>query len=137
VARAIKTEINEGRGFDGGYVNLELMHLGAEKIKERLPGIRQIAIDFANIDPILKPLPVQPGQHYSMGALPQTRTVKLRYLVSMPAGNVPALVYMGRTGLAEIPFLKRLFSGRSQEKMRKYIHIQMCSWEGNDRKSSS
>jgi len=50
VARAIRTEINEGRGFDGGYVNLELMHLGAEKIKERLPGIMQIAIDFANID---------------------------------------------------------------------------------------
>ncbi len=69
VARAIQTEINEGRGFEGGYVNLELMHLGAKKIKESLPGIRQISMDFANIDPIVKPVPVQPGQHYSMGGI--------------------------------------------------------------------
>jgi succinate dehydrogenase / fumarate reductase flavoprotein subunit len=69
VARAVQTEINEGRGFGGGYVRLELMHLGAQKIKERLPGIRQIAMDFANIDPIEEPIPVQPGQHYSMGGI--------------------------------------------------------------------
>jgi len=69
VARAIQTEINEGRGFEGGYVHLDLTHLGARKIKERLPGIRQIAMDFANIDPIDKPIPVQPGQHYSMGGI--------------------------------------------------------------------
>ncbi len=69
VARAIQTEINEGRGFEGGYVNLELMHIGARNIKERLPGIRQIAMDFANVDPIIDPIPVQPGQHYSMGGI--------------------------------------------------------------------
>ncbi len=69
VARAITTEINEGRGFEGGYVHLDLTHLGAQKIKERLPGIRRIAMDFANIDPIEKPIPVQPGQHYSMGGI--------------------------------------------------------------------
>src|SRR3990172_1867607 len=69
VSRAIQTEINEGRGFEGGYVHLELMHLGAEKIIERLPGIRQISIDFANIDPINEPIPVRPGQHYSMGGI--------------------------------------------------------------------
>ncbi len=69
VARAIQTEINEGRGFEGGYVNLELMHIGERNIKDRLPGIRQIAIDFANIDPVLAPIPVQPGQHYSMGGI--------------------------------------------------------------------
>ena len=69
VARAIQTEIDEGRGFEGGYVHLDLRHLGARIIKERLPGIRQIAIDFANIDPIEEPIPVQPGQHYSMGGI--------------------------------------------------------------------
>ncbi|HLB71375.1 MAG TPA: FAD-dependent oxidoreductase [Candidatus Methanoperedens sp.] len=69
VARAIQSEINEGRGFEGGYVNLELMHIGERNIKERLPGIRQIAMDFANIDPIEMPIPVQPGQHYSMGGI--------------------------------------------------------------------
>ncbi len=74
VARAIQTEINEGRGFEGGYVNLELMHIGGRNIKERLPGIRQISIDFANIDPIEKPIPVQPGQHYSMGGIASDKT---------------------------------------------------------------
>lgn len=69
VARAIQTEIDEGRGFEGGYVDLELMHIGGRNIKERLPGIRQIAMDFANIDPIKMPIPVQPGQHYSMGGI--------------------------------------------------------------------
>lgn len=70
VARGIQTEINEGRGFEGGYVHLDLRHLGRKKILDRLPGIRQIAIDFAGIDPILEPIPIQPAQHYSMGGIP-------------------------------------------------------------------
>lgn len=69
VARAIQTEIDAGRGFDGGYVLLDLTHLGSDKINERLPGIRQIAMDFAGVDPIEKTIPVQPGQHYSMGGV--------------------------------------------------------------------
>ncbi len=74
VARSIQTEINEGRGFGkggagGGYIHLDLRHLGAKKIKERLPGIRDICLNFAGIDPIDTPIPVQPGQHYTMGGI--------------------------------------------------------------------
>jgi len=69
VARAIQKEIDAGRGFEGQYVHLDLTHLGAEKIKERLPGIRQISMDFAGVDPVEKPIPIQPGQHYSMGGV--------------------------------------------------------------------
>ncbi len=69
VARGTQTEIDEGRGFEGEYVYLDLRHLGKEKIIDRLPGIRQIAMDFAGIDPVLAPLPIQPGQHYSMGGI--------------------------------------------------------------------
>ncbi|MFW9922590.1 MAG: FAD-dependent oxidoreductase [Candidatus Thorarchaeota archaeon] len=69
VARAIETEIQEGRGFQDGYVHLDLTHLGKEKIMERLPGIREISINFAGVDPIKSPIPVQPGQHYSMGGI--------------------------------------------------------------------
>jgi len=69
VARSIEQEIAEGRGYDGGYVHLDLRHLGAARITERLPGIRQIAMDFAGVDPIQDPVPVQPGQHYSMGGI--------------------------------------------------------------------
>jgi succinate dehydrogenase / fumarate reductase flavoprotein subunit len=69
VARAIEQEIAEGRGYEGGYVHLDLRHLGADRIMERLPGIRQIAMDFAGVDPIQDPVPIQPGQHYSMGGI--------------------------------------------------------------------
>lgn len=69
VARAIQTEINEGRGFEGGYVHLDLRHLGAEKIKARLPQIREIAMYFAGVDPIETPIPVKPTVHYTMGGI--------------------------------------------------------------------
>ena len=69
VARSIEQEISEGRGYDDGYVHLDLTHLGSDRIMERLPGIRQIAMDFAGVDPIKVPIPVQPGQHYSMGGI--------------------------------------------------------------------
>ncbi|MDD1665532.1 MAG: FAD-binding protein, partial [Methanomicrobiales archaeon] len=69
VARAIEQEIARGNGFDGGYVHLDLRHLGEARIMERLPGIRQIAMDFAGVDPVKEPIPVQPGQHYSMGGI--------------------------------------------------------------------
>ena len=69
VARSIQTEIDQGRGFEGGYVHLDLRHLGRERILDRLPGIRQIAMDFAGVDPIFEPIPIQPAQHYSMGGI--------------------------------------------------------------------
>jgi succinate dehydrogenase / fumarate reductase flavoprotein subunit len=69
VSRSIATEIKEGRGFEGAYVHLDLRHLGAEKIMERLPGIRELAIDFAGVDPIEKPIPIEPAQHYTMGGV--------------------------------------------------------------------
>lgn len=68
VARSITTEITEGRGIDGN-VHLDLRHLGAHAIREKLPGIRQITMDFAGVDPIDEPIPVVPAQHYSMGGL--------------------------------------------------------------------
>jgi succinate dehydrogenase / fumarate reductase flavoprotein subunit len=69
VARAIEQEIAAGRGFEGGYVHLDLRHLGPDRIRERLPGIRLIALDFAGVDPVTEPIPVQPAQHYSMGGI--------------------------------------------------------------------
>ena len=69
VSRSIQTEINEGRGIESQYVYLDLRHLGREKILERLPGIRDLAINFVGVDPIEKPVPIQPGQHYSMGGI--------------------------------------------------------------------
>ncbi|MFH2035926.1 MAG: FAD-binding protein [Candidatus Zixiibacteriota bacterium] len=69
VARAMQTEINEGRGFEDRYLHLDLRHLGRDKIMERLPGIREICLNFRNIDPIDEPIPVHPAMHYTMGGI--------------------------------------------------------------------
>ena len=72
VSRAMATEIKEGRGAgkDGDYILLKLDHLGADVIDKRLPGIREIAKKFANVDPVTDPIPVVPTCHYQMGGVP-------------------------------------------------------------------
>ena len=72
VSRAIATEIKAGRGvgIDGQAVLLKLDHLSEKVIDSRLPGIRNIAIKFANVDPVYSPVPVVPTAHYMMGGIP-------------------------------------------------------------------
>lgn len=72
VSRAIATEIKNGKGVgeNKNAVYLQLAHLGEEKINEKLPGIREIAIKFANADPVKDPIPVVPTVHYMMGGIP-------------------------------------------------------------------
>jgi succinate dehydrogenase / fumarate reductase flavoprotein subunit len=68
ISRAEQTEIDEGRGVDGNVL-LDMRHLGAEKILERLHGTRELAMTFAGVDPIYEPIPVRPGAHYHMGGV--------------------------------------------------------------------
>ena len=68
VSRSEQTEIDEGRGINGS-VMLDLRHLGAERIIERLPGSRELSMTFAGVDPIYEPIPVRPGAHYHMGGI--------------------------------------------------------------------
>src|SRR5438477_122770 len=68
ISRAEQTEIDEGRGVDGNVL-LDMRHLGAEKIHERLHGTRELAMVFAGVDPIHEPIPVRPGAHYHMGGV--------------------------------------------------------------------
>ena len=73
VSRAIALEMRAGKGFDPkgvDYVKLKLDHLGADLINTRLPGIRELSIKFAGVDPIVEPIPVVPTCHYSMGGVP-------------------------------------------------------------------
>src|SRR5213083_1284187 len=72
VSLAIGTEIAEGRGVDG-CVLLDLRHLGRARMLERLPQIRELAIEFAGVDPIESPIPVRPGAHYQMGGVRTTQ----------------------------------------------------------------
>jgi succinate dehydrogenase / fumarate reductase flavoprotein subunit len=72
VSRSMDQEIKEGRGCGPhkDYVLLKLDHLGPEIITKRLPSIREIAIKFANVDPVREPIPVIPTIHYMMGGIP-------------------------------------------------------------------
>jgi succinate dehydrogenase / fumarate reductase flavoprotein subunit len=72
VSRSSAIEIREGRGCGpkGDHVLLKADHLGEDLIKARLPGIRELAITFAGVDPIKEPIPVVPTCHYMMGGIP-------------------------------------------------------------------
>lgn len=75
VARSIALELRAGKGFDPkgvDHVKLKIDHLGADIINTRLPGIRELSMKFAGVDPIYEPIPVVPTCHYSMGGIPTT-----------------------------------------------------------------
>ncbi len=112
VARAIQTEINQGRGFDAGYVHLDLRHLGKQRILQRLPGIRQICIDFGGIDPIDDPIPVQPGQHYSMGGIDTDVTGRTNVENFYAAGECACVSVHGANRLGGNSLLDTVIFGR-------------------------
>jgi succinate dehydrogenase / fumarate reductase flavoprotein subunit len=72
VSRAMQIEINEGRGCgkDKDHVMIKLDHLGRDVIEQRLPGIREISLQFLGIDPVKEPIPIVPTCHYMMGGIP-------------------------------------------------------------------
>jgi succinate dehydrogenase / fumarate reductase flavoprotein subunit len=111
VSRAMTTEIKEGRGCgkDGDHVLLKLDHLGPDVINLRLPGIREIAIKFANVDPVKDPIPVVPTVHYQMGGIP---TNYLGQVVVPKNGNpevpVPGLFAVGECACVSVHGANRL-----------------------------
>src|SRR5258706_642194 len=111
VSRAMATEIKDGRGAgpNGDYILLKLDHLGPEVINKRLPGIREIAIKFANVDPVKEPIPVVPTCHYQMGGIPTNYHGEV--VVPMngnPNSVVPGFYAAGEVGCASIHGANRL-----------------------------
>jgi succinate dehydrogenase / fumarate reductase flavoprotein subunit len=99
VSRAMTLEIQEGRGCgpNADHVLLKLDHLGADVIDKRLPGIREIAIKFANADPIKDPIPVVPTVHYQMGGVPANYMGQ----VVVPGANGPEEIVPGLYAVGE------------------------------------
>ncbi len=106
VSRAMATEIKEGRGVGeyGDHLLLKLDHLGLETIDKRLPGIREIAMKFANVDPVKEPIPVVPTVHYQMGGIPTNYHGE----VITPPGRVAGFYAAGECGCASIHGANRL-----------------------------
>jgi succinate dehydrogenase / fumarate reductase flavoprotein subunit len=99
VSRSMDQEIKEGRGCgpEHDHVMLKLDHLGAETIMKRLPSIREIAMKFANVDPIREPIPVVPTIHYQMGGVP----ANFHGQVVAPADGNPEVVVGGLYAIGE------------------------------------
>jgi succinate dehydrogenase / fumarate reductase flavoprotein subunit len=99
VSRSMDQEIKEGRGCGPhkDYVLLKLDHLGPDVIMKRLPSIRDIAIKFANVDPIREPIPVVPTIHYMMGGIP----TNVHGQVVAPDGGDPNAIVPGFFAIGE------------------------------------
>jgi len=99
VSRAMTIEIKEGRGCGehGDHIMLKLDHLGDDVIKQRLPGIREIALKFAHVDPAKAPIPVVPTAHYMMGGIP----TNYRGQVVAPCKTAPEEVVQGLYAVGE------------------------------------
>ena len=112
VARAIQTEIIQGRGFSGGYVHLDLRHLGEEKINARLPQIREIAIYFGGVDPVQEPIPVRPTVHYTMGGISTDVNARTAVEGILAAGECACVSVHGANRLGGNSLLETVVFGR-------------------------
>ncbi len=114
VSRAIWSEILDGKGINGeDFVYLDLRHLGREKIMERLPQIRDLAISFVGVDPIEKPIPIQPTAHYSMGGIPTNKHGEV--VIDSKNTVLPGFYAAGEAACVSIHGANRLGTNSLQE----------------------
>ena len=111
VSRCEQTEINEGRGIDG-CVLLDLRHLGEKYISERLSQIRELAMDFANVDMVKDPVPIMPGMHYQMGGVKANVDGETGVPGLYAAGEVACVSVHGGNRLGANSLLDTLVFGR-------------------------
>jgi succinate dehydrogenase / fumarate reductase flavoprotein subunit len=121
VSRAEWTEILEGRGVDG-CVFLDLRHLGREKILERLPQIRELALDATGKDAIDTPIPILPGMHYAMGGIETDKFGATRIPGVYAAGECACVSVHGANRLGGNSLLETIvFGARSARHAAEYI----------------
>jgi succinate dehydrogenase / fumarate reductase, flavoprotein subunit len=99
VSRSIFQEIKEGRGLGDGYIDLDLTHLGQDKILRQLPQINDLAHLYAAVDPAQTPIPIEPAQHYSMGGIRVNLDCET---------NIPGLLAAGETANVSVHGANRL-----------------------------
>lgn len=111
VSRSMTLEVMEGRGVGPkkDHIYLQLHHLPAEVLAERLPGITESAKTFAGVDLTKEPIPVSPTVHYNMGGIPTLWTGE----VVQPKGGdqntiVPGLLAAGEVACASVHGANRL-----------------------------
>jgi succinate dehydrogenase/fumarate reductase flavoprotein subunit len=111
ISRAEQTEIDEGRGLDGNVL-LDLRHLGPERIIERLPGTRELAMTFVGIDPIFEPIPVRPGAHFHMGGVATDNWGQTELTGLYAAGEVACVSVHGANRLGGNALMETITFGK-------------------------
>ena len=109
LSRAIMQEIEKGRAFEGsygGYVHLDLRHLGEDVIDKKLPFVRELSRNYVGIDPVHEPVPVRPVVHYMMGGVDTDIVGRSR---------LPGLYAAGETACVSINGANRLGSNSLSE----------------------
>jgi succinate dehydrogenase / fumarate reductase flavoprotein subunit len=130
VSRCIIQEIKEGRGVDGkDYVYLDLRHLGAKIINEKLPDITDFARNYLGVEPITEPVPIQPTAHYAMGGIPSD--VEGRVVIDPRWTPLPGFYAAGEVACVSVHGANRLgtnslvdlivFGRRAGKHMAKFI----------------
>jgi succinate dehydrogenase / fumarate reductase, flavoprotein subunit len=121
VSRAEWTEILEGRGVDG-CVLLDMRHLGREKILERLPQIRELALDATGKDAVNEPIPILPGAHYTMGGIETDKFGATRVPGVYAAGECACVSVHGANRLGGNSLLETIvFGARAAKHAVEYI----------------
>jgi len=113
VSRSMTMEIREGRGVgaEGDHIHLNLSHLPADALAERLPGISESAKIFAGVDVTKEPIPVIPTVHYNMGGVPTNYWGEVINPTKKDANAiVPGLMAVGEAGCASVHGANRLGS---------------------------
>ena len=117
ISRAEQTEIDEGRGLDGNVL-LDLRHLGAEKILERLHGTRELSMVFAGVDPIYDPIPVRPGRPLPHGRRRHRRLGRTALEGLYAAGEVACISVHGANRLGGNALMETITFGRRAGRAR-------------------
>ena len=108
VSRAMYLEVREGRGVgpEKDHILLDLTHIDAAIIEERLPDITEFARIYLGVDPIKEPVPVQPTAHYAMGGIPTT--IDTNVILDGASTIVPGLYAAGEAACASLHGANRL-----------------------------
>jgi succinate dehydrogenase / fumarate reductase flavoprotein subunit len=108
VSRSMYQEIKEGRGAgpDGDHLFLDVSHLPAEVIEEKLPDITGFARVYLRVEPTREPVPIQPTAHYAMGGIPTD--IDGRVVVGPQEVPVPGLYAAGECACVSVHGANRL-----------------------------
>jgi len=128
ISRNITKEIMDGGGYEdpadpaSRHVLLDLRNLGEDRIMSRLPGIREISMKFAGVDPIYDPIPIQPGQHYTMGGIDCNKDAETNVKGLYAAGEAACVSVHGANRLGGNSLLDTIvFGAIAGENANKYI----------------